>query len=102
MVQQATSISTGLSLEKLVDLGEEFVLVCALESGNGSASFEELESRHSLDLLLSGDVLELVDVNLCENDFAVESLRLLRKPGSDHSARSAPSREIVDDDQLAL
>ena len=90
------------SLEELVDFGEELVLVGSLESGDGSASLEEFESRHSLDLLLGGDVLELVDVNLCEDDFSVEGLCLLRQPRGDHSARSAPGSEVVDDDQLAL
>ena len=89
-------------LEELVDLGEEFVLVGSFEACDRFASLEELERRHSLDLLLGGNVFQLVDVDLGEDDFSVEGLGLLGEPGGDHSAWTAPSGEVVDNDKLAL
>lgn len=93
--------STGPNLcEQLLDSGVDSRGVGATDHLDPLAVLEEEESRHSGDLVVGGNLAELVNVDLVELDAGVLLAQLL-DGGGDGLAGTAPLGEEVDEDGLA-
>lgn len=78
----------------------EFVVICTTKSGDHRLVLDKHERGHGGDVVLHGDVLTFVYVNLEDEDIGVFLGEFLQFWGN-HFAGSTPGGEKVDDDQLA-
>lgn len=93
--------STGPNLcEQLLDSGVDSRRVGATDHVDLLAVLEEEESGHSGDLVVGGNLAELVNIDLVELDAGVLLAQLL-DGGGDGLAGTAPLGKEVDEDGLA-